>query len=98
MGPNVSAGKKVSALTITMTPTRRETNKGVVTGNVPADSGTSFLRARLPARARIGMIMKNRPSSMLKARLTLYQGVFPFNPPNAEPLLAAVEAYAYKIW
>ena len=62
-----------------------------VTGNVPADSGTVFFLARLPAMASTGMIMKNRPSSWATAVLVLYHMVFTFRPPNAEPLLPVDE-------
>ena len=63
-GPRLSAGKNVSAPTITITPTSSAANSGVVTGNVPGDGGTRFLRPRLPAIASIGMIMKKRPISI----------------------------------
>ena len=46
---------------------------GVVTGNVPSDGGTRFLRARLPAMASIGMIMKKRPNSIASPSVVLYQ-------------------------
>ena len=49
---------------MTMTPTSSAENSGVVTGNVPGDGGTRFLRPRLPAIASIGMIMKKRPISI----------------------------------
>jgi hypothetical protein len=39
MGPRLSAGKKVKAPTIRITPTSNTLNKGVVTGNVPSDGG-----------------------------------------------------------
>ena len=35
--------------------------------------------------------MKNRPSSITKAMLVLYQSVFAFSPANAEPLFPAEE-------
>ncbi len=91
MAPRLSAGKKVSALTIKITKTSSEVNRGVVTGNVPADSGTNFLLARLPAIARIGMTAKKRPSNMAKPSETLYQRVFALRPPKAEPLLPVPE-------
>ena len=71
------------------TPAERE-NSGVVTGNVPAEAGTVFFFARLPAIASMGMIMKNRPTSMVIAPAVLYQSVLPFNPANAEPLFPAM--------
>ena len=69
-------------------------NSGVVTGKVPAVGGIDFFFARLPAMASIGIIMKNRPISMVIAPATLYQGVFPFKPANAEPLLPACDVNA----
>ena len=76
---------------MTMTPTSSAENSGVVTGNVPSDAGTCFLRLRLPAIASGGMIMKNRPNSIAKPSVVLYQCVFTLMPPNAEPLLAAAD-------
>src|SRR3984957_3420901 len=98
MGPRLSAGKKVSAPTIRITPTSNTLNNGVVTGNVPSEGGTYFFFANFPAIASIGMIMKNRPTSMVIAPALLYQRVFPFNPPKAEPLLPAMDVNAYRIW
>src|SRR5882724_3723474 len=96
IGPRLSAGKKVRAPTITIVPTSSTLNRGVVTGNVPAEGGTACLRARFPAIASIGMIMKNRPISVFPPRLMLYQEVLPLKPPNADPLFAAVDTNAYK--
>jgi hypothetical protein len=98
MGPRLNAGKKVSAPTIRITPTSNTLNSGVVTGNVPNDGGTYFFLAKFPAMASMGMIMKKRPTSMVIAPTVLYQGVFPFRPPKAEPLLPAMEVNAYRIW
>src|ERR1700677_4420927 len=97
MGPRLSAGKNVSAPTMMITPINSALNSGVVTGNVPSDGGTYFFCARLPAIASIGMIMKNRPSSMSKPILVSYHGVLTVSPPKAEPLLPAPETYAYSI-
>src|SRR3954464_13521754 len=91
IGPRLSAGKNVSAPTITITPTSSAENSGVVTGNVPADAGISFFRLRLPAIASGGTIMKNRPNSIVRPSVVLYQDVFTLRPPNAEPLFAAAE-------
>src|SRR5256885_17045909 len=87
IGPRLRAGKKVSAPTIRMTPTSSAENNGVVTGKVPDEGGTRFLRPRLPAIASIGMIIRNRPTSVDIPIATLYHFVFAFNPPKAEPLL-----------
>src|SRR5262245_54944451 len=91
IGPRLSAGKNVSAPTMTITPTRSDENNGVVTGNVPSDGGISFLRLKLPAIARGGMIMKNRPKSIVSPSVVLYQSVLKLMPPNADPLLAAAD-------
>ena len=91
IGPRLSAGKNVSAPTIRMTPTSSAENSGVVTGNVPSDGGTRFLRPRLPAMASGGMIMKNRPNSIARPSVELYQFVFTLMPPKAEPLLAVAD-------
>src|SRR5258708_28203634 len=97
MGPRLNAGKNVRAPTITMVPTNSTLNKGVVTGNVPAEGGTACLRAKFPAIASIGMIMKNRPTRVLRPRALLYQEVLPLKPANADPLFAAVENNAYRM-
>src|SRR6202789_1347461 len=97
IAPRLSAGKNVSALTISTTKTSRELNSGVVTGKVPAGSGTNFLRARLPAIARIGITAKKRPKSMANPIVVLYQSVFPLNPPKADPLFPVPDVYAYRI-
>ena len=91
MGPRLSAGKKVRAPTMSITPIRSSVKSGVVTGNVPRDGGTYFFCARLPAIARVGTIMKKRPKSMVIAPAVLYQGVLVVNPAKAEPLLPAYE-------
>src|SRR5882762_3356905 len=94
IGPRLRAGKKVSAPTIRITEMRSPLNSGVVTGNVPNDSGTCFFLARLPAIARTGMTMKKRPNSMVAPMVELYQSVFALSPANAEPLFAPASAYA----
>src|SRR2546425_5078088 len=70
---------------------------GVVTGNVPDDGGTRFLRPRLPAIASIGMIIMNRPMSVAAPIVELYHGVLAFSPANAEPLLPVPDEKAYRI-
>src|ERR1700685_48829 len=97
IGPRLNAGKNVNALTISTTETSSTVKSGVVTGKVPADSGTYFFFARLPAIARIGITAKNLPNKVANPSDVLYQSVFPLNPPNADPLLPVVEVYAYKI-
>src|SRR6266478_696788 len=63
IGPRLRAGKNVSAPTIKMVETSKPANRPPVTGKVPADSGTAFFLAKLPAMASTGMIMKNLPRS-----------------------------------
>src|SRR5207245_1430571 len=96
IGPRLSAGKKVSALTIRITEISSTVKSGVVTGNEPADSGTSFLPARLPAIARMGMWEIKRPNSVAKPVVVLYQSVFALIPANADPLLPAADVKAYR--
>src|SRR5258706_3350986 len=91
IGPRLRAGKNVRAPTIRMVETSKPANKPPVTGNVPADAGTFFFFARLPAMASTGMIMKNRPRSCAVAVVVLYHIVFTFNPAKAEPLLPVEE-------
>src|SRR5271163_1344662 len=97
IGPSASAGKKVSAPTIRITPTRSTVNNGVLTGNVPAEGGASFFCARLPATASIGTIIRKRPTSIATVIDRLYQCVLAFRPANADPLLPVADAYAYRI-
>src|SRR5437879_1706023 len=94
MGPRLKAGKNVSAPTMTITPIRSTVNSGVVTGKVPRDGGTYFLPARFPAMASMGIIMRNRPASMVNPRVVSYQSVFTVRPANADPLLPAPDVYA----
>ncbi len=72
-----------------MTPTSNTTKSAPLVGNVPKLSGTAFLPTNEPATASAGTIIKNRPASIVKPRLTLNQGVLAFRPAKAEPLLPA---------
>ena len=56
---------------MTMTPMMRPTNMPLSVRKVPSDSGTTFLAASEPPRARAGIMMANRPSSMSTAPMTL---------------------------
>src|SRR5574337_1661961 len=49
--PSAQAGMNDSAPTITMTPIKSATNKGVCVGSVPRLDGTCFFFAREPAMA-----------------------------------------------
>ncbi len=71
IGPSASAGKKVSAPTMMITPISSPTHIGPVVGNVPSDGATRRLPAMEPAMARIGTIMAYRPSIIAKAPVTL---------------------------
>src|SRR5262245_29040555 len=86
IGPRLNAGKNVNAPTIRITLTSNTVNNGVVTGNVPNEGGTIFLRARFPATASMGMIIKKRPTSIAAPIVELYQYVFAEIPANADPL------------
>src|SRR5690349_24500803 len=94
IGPRLNTGKNVSAPTITITLTSSVENNGVVTGNVPNDGGTIFLRTRFPAIASIGMIIMNRPTSIATPIVVLYQSVFAEIPAKAEPLFPAPDVNA----
>src|SRR5262245_22900404 len=80
-----------------MTPTNRMTKRVPFVGNVPKLSGTAFLPTNEPATAIAGTIIKKRPASIVRPRLTLYQSVLAFKPANAEPLFPAALLYAYRI-
>ena len=69
----------------------------MVTGKVPSEGGTYFLPARFPAIASMGMIIKNRPASMVRPVVTSYHNVFTVSPPKFDPLLAAVDTNEYRI-
>src|SRR5713101_8140388 len=97
MGPRAKAGKKVSAPTMITTLTRSTAKSAPLVGKVPRLAGTTFLPTREPAIARAGTIIKNRPISTVRPRLTLYQGVLALRPAKAEPLLPAASLYAYRI-
>src|SRR3984893_13876502 len=94
IGPRLSAGKKVNAPTITITLTSSVEKSGVVTGKVPSDGGTVFLRARFPAIASIGIIMKKRPTKQAKAIAGVDQSLFAEMPAKAEPLFAVPDVKA----
>src|ERR1700679_3438572 len=96
IAPKLSDAKNVSALTISTTKTSRELNSGVVTGKVPADSGTNFLSPSLPALSRICNTAKNRTNRVVNPIVVLYQSVLPLNPANPDPLFPVPDVYAYK--
>ncbi len=53
------------------TATSQTTKSGVCVGSVPALEGVIFFRAREPAMARTGTLMRNRPMSMANPRIVL---------------------------
>src|ERR1700733_4944355 len=77
------------------TATSKPTNSGVLVSSVPALAGTGLCLASDPARPRAKISGANRPSSITMPPTVLYQGVLPVRPPNADPLLLAIEANAY---
>ena len=77
-----------------MTPTSRPRTAAVPVGKVPAEAGTACLRASEPAMASAGTISTNRPTSMARPSVVLYQLVLPLRPAKAEPLLLPAEVKA----
>ena len=71
------------------TPTSSTTKRVPSVGNVPKLSATAFLPTREPAIAIGGMIIMNRPISMVSAPVTLNHSVLPLIPAKAEPLFPA---------
>jgi hypothetical protein len=80
MLPSDSAGKNVSAPTMTTTDTSSTAKVPPLVGNVPALGGTTYLPTIDPAIPSAGTIIRNRPPSMSMPSETLYQGVFAFRP------------------
>src|SRR5580698_6903010 len=80
-----------------ITPTSMPTNNGVLVSSVPALAGTGCCLASEPARPSAKISGMNRPNSITKPPRTWYQAWAEPRPPNAEPLLLAIEANAYTI-
>ena len=74
IGPSDSAGKNVSAPTMTTVPTSRPTNSGPCVGSVPLVTGICFLAARLPAAASSGSRNRNRPIEHREAERQVVPG------------------------
>ena len=70
--------------------------RAVIDG-LQADVVTLALQGDIDQIAKAGTIIKKRPASMVRPRLTLYQGVLALRPAKAEPLLPAPLLYAYRI-
>ena len=95
IGPRLSAGKNVSAPTIRITPTSSAAKSGVVTGNVPGDGGTRFLRAEAAGDRQHRDDHEEAADEHRRTPIvTLYQCVLAFSPANAEPLLPAPDVKA----
>ena len=97
MGPSDSAGKNVSAPTTTTVPTRSPTNSGPWSGRVPADVGTAFFRARLPATASSGNEEEEASEEHASPRSGCTTACSRVMPPNALPLFPVSLVYAYRI-
>src|SRR5436190_23904820 len=93
-GPSARTGRKVSAATIATTPITSTTKSGVCVGKVPADGGTRRFRASAPASASVGMIRKNRPTSIATASAVFVHAVLAVKPANADPLLLPADVKA----
>src|SRR5271157_874332 len=70
-GPRVSAGRKVSPATITITPVSKAMKRMPVVGKVPADEGVMGFAASDPAMASTGMITRKRPRNMARPKVRL---------------------------
>src|ERR1700682_3014387 len=97
IGPRQSAGKYVSAPTMTTVPISKTTKSEPFVGSVPLVTGINFFAAKLPAMASAGMMKRNLPTSISRPIDRLYHGVLAFIPPKALPLFPAPLEYAYRI-
>ena len=80
IGPNVKAGKKDNAAIINITANIIMPNVAVSVFNVPADSGTNFLLANIPAMATGPIIGKKRPRDIIMPVLTFQKMLFAVSP------------------
>src|SRR5262249_27346905 len=87
--PNASAGENFKRPTEINKPASSNEKKSPSVGNGPKPSRTGFFPTREPAIAIGGMIIMNRPISMVRAPVTLNHSVFPLIPAKAEPLFPA---------
>ena len=71
MGPRVSAGKKVSAPTMKITPMSKMEKSNVFVENVPADDGVIFFLTNKPPTARLGIIIAHLVVIITKASVIL---------------------------
>ena len=93
IGPKVNAGKNESAATITITAKIITPKVPVSVFNVPADSGTNFLLARIPAIATGPIIGRKRDTKITKPVLTFQKMLFAVSPLIADPLFAATDVF-----
>src|SRR6516165_11600050 len=80
-----------------ITPTSMATNSGVLVSSVPALAGVGACLASDPARPSAKIFGANRPISIVMPPAVWYHGAAVPRPANADPLLLAWEANAYKI-
>src|ERR1022692_4446947 len=80
-----------------MTATSMPTNRGVLVSSVPSLAGTVPCLASDPASPSAKISGANLPSSITMPPTVLNQIVFVPRPPNADPLLLAIEVNAYMI-
>ena len=92
MGPRESAGKKLSAPTMSTMRMSRNTNMALHVERVPAPAATLFFAAMLPPMTRAATMGTNRTKSIARPRLVLRKGVSQPMPAKAEPLLPPAEA------
>ena len=80
IGPSVKAGKKDKAATITITANIITPKVPVSVFNVPADSGTNFLLAKIPAIATGPIIGRNRAMKITMPVLTFQKMLLAVKP------------------
>src|SRR4249920_2464884 len=97
MGPSDKAGKNDSAATIRITENTMIPNVLVSVFNVPADSGTNFFLARIPAIATGPIMGRKRESSMTRPQVMFQNGTPSPRPSKPDPLLAEEDVYSYSI-
>ena len=96
-GPRVSAGKKVKALIMIITPTTVAMKSGLAMGRDAELVAICPLRAIEPPMARAIRRTVCLPVSMGIIVIRLIIGVSTFSPAMNEPLLILVEVKAYSI-
>src|SRR5450432_2682271 len=97
MGPSDNAGKNDRAATIRITENTIMPNVLVSVFNVPADSGTNFFLASMPAIAIGPIIGRKRERSITSPHVIFQNGTPSPKPSKPEPLFAEEEVYSYNI-